>query len=81
MIRDIDEFRAALRTLLLSDDGISIESEGTVYVRSLEGNYFAAGILSANGGIESEEDCDSDIDRAISFFIEERQRRNHGSAW
>ena len=78
MIHDKDKFYEALKTVLLSDYGLSLESEGTVYVRSLDGEY-AAGLLADDGAIEYEKEFEDDIDSAIRFFIEERQKRNHGS--
>lgn len=78
---DTPEFRRAIRAVLLGDDGISIESEGTIYIRSLEGPYIAAGTLSLDGGIEAETEFETDIESAIDWFVSERKRLNHGRVW
>ena len=77
MIKDLNSFKQALKNILLSDDGFSIESEGTVYVRSLENNNIVAGILDDDGRIESEIEFNENIDDAIEYFISERGKLNH----
>ena len=79
MIRDQAEFREAITRLLNADDGLSIESEGTVYIRSLEGGLIVAGILADDGAILSEREFGPDTDSAIDYFCVERAARNHGS--
>jgi hypothetical protein len=81
MIKDLDLFKQSLKNILQSDDGLSIESEGTVYIRSLEGNNIVAGILDDDGGIERETEFNENIDDAIEYFISQRAKLNHGSAW
>lgn len=81
MIHDLSSFRDTLRAILEADDGLAVESEGTVYVRSLEGKCYVAGILSNDGSIEKEFHFESDIEAAIDYFLEQRGIRNHGSVW
>ena len=72
MIHDENKFRECLKTILLSDYGLSIESEGTVYVRSLDDDTIAAGILADDGGIEHEQEFGSDIESALDYFLKAR---------
>lgn len=75
------QFIENLKQVLSTDDGLSVESEGTVYVRSLEGDSYAVGILSDDGAIDEEVEFKSDLDGAIRWFLAERERRGHGSEW
>lgn len=70
----------ALVALLKGQEGLSVESEGAVYVRVLEGEIYAAGVIGDDGEIETEREFDGDLDGAIRYFITERRRRNHGNA-
>ncbi|WP_145226076.1 hypothetical protein [Gimesia algae] len=79
MVENEQEFRDTIKILLQSDDGIAIESEGTVYIRSLEGCQIVAGILGDAGGISYEKEFAENIDVAIEYFCAERNLRNHGS--
>ena len=81
MIEDLKTFKQCIKNILLSDDGLSVESEGTVYIRSLEGDQIASGIWDDEGSIESEILFNDRIDDAIEYFISERERLNHGSEW
>ena len=81
MLINEPEFRSNLRKLLLADDGISIESEGAIYIRSLEGPDICTGILGHDGAIEHETEFGTDIESAIDWFVAERKRLNHGSPY
>lgn len=72
-------FRVYLRNVLLADDGLSIESEATVYIRSLEGGLICCGLLSDDGDIELEYEFGKDVDAAIDWFVSERDKLNHGA--
>ena len=73
MIKDREQFKSSIKEVLCADDGLSIESEGTVYVRSLEGEYYCAGILANDGGIEMEHEYEEDLDAAVEYFLTERE--------
>jgi hypothetical protein len=74
-----NSFRDHIRHVLLADDGLSVESEATIYIRSLEGGMICAGTLAHDGAIESEREFGTDIDTAIDWFVAERKRLSHGS--
>lgn len=66
-----------MKLILSSMDGLSIESEGTLYVRSLGGGAIAAGFLDDEGTISEEHDFGEDVAAAIDFFWEKRIELNH----
>ena len=70
----------AIRHVLRADAGISIESEGTVYVRSLEGNTFCAGLIGEDGYIRYEKEYGIDVDGAIDWFLRKRTELRHGGS-
>ncbi len=80
MIRDDMAFRMSLRAVLEADQGLAIQSEATVYIRSLEGGLVVAGILADDGAIIEEFEFGCNVDAAIEYFCTERSRRCHGAS-
>lgn len=79
MIKDIDSFKNSVKLILQSEDGLCLESEGNIFIRTTEGDNFFAGYLCLDGGIEEEIEFGDDIDAAIEYFLEERKKQNHGA--
>ena len=71
-------FKEALKAVLEQEQGISIESEGSVYVRSTEGKNYCAGFESPDGEVSEEFEYGSDIDKAVDYFLSNRDKENHG---
>lgn len=40
MIKDIEKFKKAIELVLESEDGLSLESEGNIFIRTAEGDEF-----------------------------------------
>ncbi|WDE02601.1 hypothetical protein [Thalassomonas actiniarum] len=68
-------FEESIKSVLEQAQGISIESEGSIYVRSTEGNNYFAGHVSSDGAVSEEVEFGSDIDKAISYFMSERKKK------
>ena len=81
MLKNEKQFIENLKQVLSSDDGLLVESEGAVFVRSVEGDNYTAGILCDAGGIDDKIEFESDLDGAIRWFLAERGKRGHGSEW
>lgn len=78
MIHDIDEVRVYMKKLLLSDTGITIDSEGLVFARSLSSGEIAVGFFSSEldnwTGIEKEIVFEENaIDEAVGTFLSIRE--------
>jgi hypothetical protein len=72
------KLRKAIETVLRSADGMTIESEGNVYIRSLEGENYVAGIEYYGQQDDEEIEYGSDITSAINYFFAKRNEENHG---
>jgi hypothetical protein len=66
---EIQDLRSAIRLLLASDSGISVETPFISFVRSLEGeSNYASGTLTHEGNIGDEMEFD-DVDAAVDHFL------------
>lgn len=72
------KLREAIETVLRSAEGMTIESEGNVYIRSLEGENYVAGIEYYGEQDDEENEYGDDIKSAINYFFEKRDQENHG---
>lgn len=70
-----------MAALLRADGGLMLVSQGEVFIRSLEGDNYAAGGLDNDGGIQTESEFPGDVHGAIEHFIRERDERGHGDNW
>ena len=61
------DFNDALSIVLL-EQGISVVVDATVYIRSLEGEFWCVGTYDDQGGINFEKEFPNDIGGAIEFF-------------
>ncbi len=75
MIDDKNKFAAALKIILL-EDGLSLEADADIYIRSLEGEQFCVGTLDKNGCIDEETLYEGEPDEAVNKFIEMVEQRN-----
>jgi len=67
MIKDKPSFNISLARILL-EEGLSLDADGLVFIRSLEGDFWCVGYLADDGGIESETEFPGDLDGAIAYF-------------
>ena len=67
MIKDKQSFNTSLARVLL-EEGLSLDADGQVFIRSLEGDFWCVGYLNSEGKIDSETEFSGDLDGAISYF-------------
>ncbi|MBU2709255.1 hypothetical protein KCM76_24885 [Zooshikella marina] len=72
------DFKDAIKVVLQHEQGIVIESEGSIYIRSTEGENYCSGYESPDGKISEEVEFGSDLDKAVDYFLSKRQKENHG---
>jgi len=72
--------RDAVKAVLASDAHMCVESEGSLYVKSLEGAHYITGERGLFDKIEWETDHGADLDAAVDRFLDLRALRNHGKA-
>ncbi len=67
MIKDKSSFNKSLARIL-QEEGLSLDADGLIFIRSLEGDFWCVGYLDDEGGIKSETEFPEDLDGAISHF-------------
>ena len=70
----------AVIIVLKADDGLEVESEGTLYVRTLIGGKYVVGEKGLYEHIDWERKYGTDLRSAVDRFLAVRKKQTHGRA-
>jgi len=79
MNKEIEQYKKAVQFLLENDHGLSIQSDGTIYIRSLEGDKICVGRVDIEYGIKEEKVYTNDFDSAFQHFFTMKVNERLGS--